>query len=50
MITPVAAAIALKIAAGSHPFDPAADVSGDNQITSIDALMILPAAAGNTEL
>ncbi|MCD6144826.1 MAG: dockerin type I repeat-containing protein [Methanosarcinales archaeon] len=45
-ITPADAAIALEIAAGSRPCDPAtfADVSGDNRVTSLDALMILQAA------
>jgi hypothetical protein len=50
VITPADAAIALEIAAGSHPFDPAADVSGDDRVTSIDALMIMQAAAGDIEL
>jgi parallel beta-helix repeat protein len=48
--TPADAAIALEIAAGSRPFDAAADVSGDGQVTSLDALMILQAAAGSIEL
>ena len=49
ILTPADAAIALTIAAtGSN--DPAADVSGDGRVTSLDALMILPAAAGNIEL
>ena len=44
-ITPADAAIALRLAAtGAH--DPAADVSGDGCVTSLDALMILQAAAG----
>ena len=44
-ITPADAAIALRLAAsGAH--DPAADVSGDDRVTSLDALMILKAAAG----
>jgi parallel beta-helix repeat protein len=48
-ITPADAAIALAIAAtGAH--DDAADVSGDGCVTSLDALMILPAAAGSIEL
>ncbi|RJS69466.1 hypothetical protein CW696_07045, partial [ANME-2 cluster archaeon] len=42
------------IAAGSRPCDAvmlaAADVSGDGQVTSLDALMILQAAAGKIEL
>ena len=48
-ITPADAAIALRIAAsGAH--DDAADVSGDDRVTSLDALMILQAAAGSIEL
>ena len=48
-ITPADAAIALAIAAtGAH--DDAADVSGDGQVTSLDALMILQAAADRIEL
>ncbi|MEA3324565.1 MAG: right-handed parallel beta-helix repeat-containing protein, partial [Euryarchaeota archaeon] len=47
--TPADAAIALQIAAtGAH--DDAADVSGDGSVTSLDALMILQAAAGRIEL
>ncbi|PXF60985.1 MAG: hypothetical protein C4B59_06445 [Candidatus Methanogaster sp.] len=54
-LTPADPAIALAIAAGgSASCDPsmlaAADVSGDNRVTSLDALMILQAAAGATEL
>jgi predicted MPP superfamily phosphohydrolase len=49
IITPADAAIAIAVAAtGAH--DPAADVSGDGQVTSLDALMILKAATGNIEL
>ena len=49
ILTPADAAIALRIAAsGAH--DDAADVSGDGQVTSLDALMILQAAAGRIEL
>ncbi|MEA3281150.1 MAG: NosD domain-containing protein [Euryarchaeota archaeon] len=44
-ITPADAAIALAIAA-SGAQNPAADVSGDGQVTSLDALMILQAVAG----
>ena len=44
-ITPADAAIALRIAATGAQ-NPAADVSGDGQVTSLDALMILKAAAG----
>ena len=43
--TPADAAIALKLAA-SGGWDPTADVNRDSRITSIDALMILQAAAG----
>ena len=53
-LTPADAVIALEIAAGSHSFDPAtlaaADVSGDDRVTSLDALMILQAAADAIEL
>jgi hypothetical protein len=45
VITPADAAIALELAA-SGEYDPAADVSGDGRITSLDALMILRAATG----
>jgi len=49
ILTPADAAIALQIAAtGAH--NPAADVSGDDRVTSLDALMILQAAAGSIEL
>ena len=48
-ITPADAAIALGLAAtGAH--NSAADVSGDGCATSLDALMILQAAAENMEL
>ena len=48
-ITPADAAIALHLAAtGAH--NDAADVSGDDSVTSLDALMILQAAAENMEL
>ena len=48
-ITPADAAIALRLTStGAH--NPAADVSGDGCVTSLDALMILQAAAGNIEL
>jgi len=40
------AVIALQIAAGSRPPDLRWDVSGDKRVTSLDALMILQAAAG----
>ena len=48
-ITPADAAIALRIAA-SGGWDPDADVSGDDSVTSLDALMILQAAAGAIDL
>ena len=38
----------LEIAAGSRPSDPRWDMSGDGSVTSLDALMILQAAAGST--
>ncbi len=41
----VGAVIALRIAVGSREYDPASDVSGDGRVTSLDALMILQAAA-----
>jgi len=44
------AAIALQIAVGSRPPDPRWDVSGDNRVTSLDALMILQAAAHAIDL
>jgi len=40
------AVIALQIAAGSRPYDSGWDVSGDGNVTSLDALMILQAAGG----
>jgi len=43
-ITTADAVIALEIAAGSRPNDPAADVDCDGMVTSLDALMILQAA------
>ncbi|MCD6146330.1 MAG: right-handed parallel beta-helix repeat-containing protein [Methanosarcinales archaeon] len=53
-ITLADVAIALEIAAGSRPCDAvmlaAADVSGDGQVTSLDALMILQAAVNSIEL
>jgi hypothetical protein len=48
VLTPADAAIALEIAAGSRPFKDVADVSGDDRVTSLDALIILQAAVGNT--
>ncbi|KAF5415357.1 MAG: Cell surface glycoprotein [Candidatus Methanogaster sp.] len=54
ILTPADAAIALEIAVGSRPCDPAtlaaADVSGDGKVTSLDALMIMQAAADAIEL
>jgi parallel beta-helix repeat protein len=44
------AVIALQIAAGSRPPDLQWDVSGDKRVTSLDALMILQAAAGGIEI
>ena len=44
------AAVALEIAVGSREYDPDMDVTGDEQITSLDALMILQAAAGKINL
>jgi len=49
-ITPADAAIALRIAIGSSPYDGAADVNNDHKVTSLDALMILQAAAGAISL
>ncbi len=48
-LTPADAAIALQIAA-TCSWDPAADVDGDRHITSLDALMILQAAADEITL
>jgi parallel beta-helix repeat protein len=48
-ITPADAAIALAIAATGAQ-NPAADVSDDDRVTSLDALMILQAAAGGIDL
>jgi len=44
------AVIALQIAVGSRPFDSRYDVSGDGKVTSLDALMILQAAAWRVEI
>ena len=44
------AVIALQIAVGIRPPDLCWDVSGDNRVTSLDALMILQAAAGSIEI
>ena len=49
VVTPADAAIALELAA-SGEWDPAADVNCDEQVTSLDALMILQAAAGRIKL
>jgi len=52
--TPADAAIALQIAVGSRQCNAttlaAADVSRDGMVTSLDALMIMQAAADGTEL
>jgi len=48
-LTPADATIALRIAA-SGGWDLDADVSGDDSVTSLDALMILQAAAGAIDL
>jgi hypothetical protein len=50
VFTTADAAIALEIAVGSRPPDLRWDVSGDGQITSLDVLMIMQAAAGAVEL
>jgi hypothetical protein len=42
--------IAPQIAAGSRPSDLCWDVSGDGSVTSLDAPMILQAAAGSIEI
>ena len=49
-ITTADAVIALQIAVGSRGYDPRWDVSGDGSVTSLDALMILQAAAGSIEV
>ena len=49
ILTPADAAIALRLAATGAQ-NPAADVSGDDRVTSLDALMILQAAARRIEL
>ena len=49
ILTPSDAAIALRLAA-TGGWDPAADVNHDNRITSLDALMILQAAADAIDL
>jgi hypothetical protein len=50
VVTAADAVIALEIAAGSRPNDPAADVDGDGRVTALDALMILQAAVGGIGL
>ncbi|MEA3282557.1 MAG: hypothetical protein U9Q68_08370, partial [Euryarchaeota archaeon] len=50
VFTTTDAAIALRIAVGSRPPDLYWDISGNGQITSLDALMIMQAAAGTIEL
>jgi hypothetical protein len=49
-ITPADARIALRIAAGSSPYDAAADVNRDRKVTSLDVLMILQAAVGKIKI
>ena len=44
------AAVALEIAVGSCEYDPRWDVNDDGSVTSLDALMILQAAAGAISL
>ncbi len=44
------AAIALQIAVGSRGYDSRCDVNDDGRVTSLDALMILQAAAGGITL
>ena len=50
LFTAADAVIALQIAVGSRPPDRRWDVSGDGSVTSLDALMILQAAAGSIEV
>ena len=50
VFTTADAVTALRIAVGSLPCDLRYDVSGDNRVTSLDALMILQAVAGAIEL
>ncbi|PXF61207.1 MAG: hypothetical protein C4B59_05520 [Candidatus Methanogaster sp.] len=54
ILTPADAAITLEIAVGSRPCNATmfavADVSEDNRVTSLDALMIMQAAAGAISL
>ena len=44
------AVIALAIATGSCEYNPEVDVNNDGKVTSLDALMILQAASGATEI
>ncbi len=44
------AVIALSIASGSCEYNPEMDVNNDGKVTSLDALMILQAASGVTEI
>jgi len=37
--------IALRIAVGSHEYDPESDINSDGRVTSLDALMVLQAAS-----
>ncbi len=50
VFTTADAVIALQIAVGSRPRDLRWDISGDGSVTSLDALMILQAAAGAIKL
>jgi len=50
VFTAADATIALEIAVGSRGYDSRYDISGDGSVTSLDALMILQAAAGNLTL
>ena len=50
VFTSADAVIALQIAVGSRPPDLHYDISGDKRVTSLDALMILQAAAGAISL
>ena len=49
LFTAADAVIALQIAVGSREHDSRYDASGDGSVTSLDALMILQAAAGRDE-
>ncbi|MEA1895336.1 MAG: FG-GAP repeat protein, partial [Euryarchaeota archaeon] len=49
-LTTTDAVIALQIEVDGRPFDPYRDVSGDGRVTSLDALMIMQAAADAIEV